>query len=65
MINEVVINSKEHYQQIIEATNNELKSIPLFVKDLNGEIHIIPADQSKITVDKGFKLMYLGKKLDL
>ncbi|MEL4454460.1 sodium:proton antiporter [Lutimonas vermicola] len=65
VINEVVINSKEHYQQIIEATNNELKSIPLFVKDLNGEIHIIPADQSKITVDKGFKLMYLGKKLDL
>lgn len=65
VINEVVINSKEHYQQIIEATNKELKSIPLFVKDLKGEIHIIPADQSKINVDKGFKLMYLGKKLDL
>ncbi len=65
VINEVEINSKEHYQQIIEATNKELKSIPLFVKDLNGEIHIIPADQSKITVAKGFMLMYLGKKLDL
>jgi NhaP-type Na+/H+ or K+/H+ antiporter len=65
VINEVTINSQEHYKQIIEETNKELKSIPLFVKGLDDEIHIIPADQSKIIVKEGFKLMYLGKKLKI
>ncbi len=65
VINELVINSQEHYQQIIDAISKELKSIPLFVKGLKDEIHIIPADQAQIKAKEGFKLMYLGKKLDI
>ena len=65
IINEVVLRSQEHYLQVIEATRKEIKTIPLFVKDLNEEIHIIPAESEKIQVNKGFKLMYLGKKLNV
>ncbi len=53
----------EQYQEIIDAIRNEIKSIPIFLKDLNNEINIIPARHDEIQVEPGFKLMYLGKKL--
>jgi hypothetical protein len=62
-INEISITSAEQYQEIIDAIRKEIKSIPIFIKDLNNEINIIPATQDKIQVEPGFKLMYLGKKL--
>lgn len=64
-INEIQIESKKHYLDIMKATRNEISSIPIFVKDLNNEIHIIPSDHSVLTVEPGYKLMYLGKKLKL
>ena len=64
-INEIQIESKTHYLDIMEATRNEIKSIPVFVKDTNNEIHIIPSDHGKLNVEAGYKLMYLGKKLAL
>ncbi len=64
-INEITINSPEHYDQIIEAIQEEIKSIPIFIKDLNNEIHIIPAEMDTLEVEKGYKLMYLGKKLSV
>ncbi len=64
-INEVEIISKDHYSSILEATKNEIKTVPIFVKDLEGEIHIIPSNSGQLQVDEGFKLMYLGKKLDV
>ncbi len=63
MINEVNIKSYEHYLEIMEATMKEVKTIPVFVKDINDEIHIIPADYNKLEVKEDFKLMYIGKKL--
>jgi hypothetical protein len=63
MINEVTIESEAHFKEMIDATRRELKAIPLFVKDLKDEIHILPADTSKIKVEPGYKLMYLGKKI--
>ena len=62
-INEITISSPEHYDKIIEALQKEIKSIPIFLKDLNNEIHIIPAETDSLEVEKGYKLMYLGKKL--
>jgi hypothetical protein len=64
-INEVKIQSKEHYQDLIEATKKEVKSIPIFIKDLQENIHILPADSEKMDIKPGYKLMYLGKKLPL
>ena len=63
IINEVTIESQAHYLQIMEATIKEVKTIPVFVKDLDNDIHIIPADYNKLKVEADFKLMYIGKKL--
>ncbi len=64
-INEVEITSKEHYLKILEITKQDLKTIPLFIKDKQGEVHIIPFNSEQMSVESGCKLMYLGKKLDL
>ncbi|MGI9532077.1 cation:proton antiporter [Lutimonas sp.] len=63
IINEVKIKSKDHYLQIMEATMKEIKTIPVFVKDINNDIHIIPADYNKLKVEEDYRLMYIGKKL--
>jgi len=62
-INEVEITSKEHYYKILEKTKLDLKTIPIFIKDKDGEVSIIPSASEKIEVDAGYKLMYLGKKI--
>lgn len=62
-IHEVELVSREHYLELILILNAELHSIPVFVKDNNGKIHIIPSYSEKIKVEQGHKLMYLGKKL--
>lgn len=63
-INEVELESREHYLELIIILNTEVSSIPLFVKDNDGKIHIIPSYSEEIKVESGHKLMYLGKKLD-
>lgn len=63
MINEVEVKSREHFEELIEAIHKEIKAIPIFLKDLKDEIHILPADNSKTEVEPGYKLMYLGKKI--
>jgi len=64
-INEVNINSKEHYLKLLKATKNEIKSIPIFIQSDDGEIHIIPSNSEEMGVEQGYKMMYLGKKLDI
>jgi NhaP-type Na+/H+ or K+/H+ antiporter len=64
LINELSINSKEHYLELINELNNELKKIPLFVKDLEGELHIICGLSTDFKIEKDFKLVYLGKPFD-
>ena len=63
IINEVKIDSYEHYLTIMEATMKEIKTIPVFVKDIDNNIQVIPANFSKLKVETDFKLMYIGKKL--
>ena len=64
-INELTINSAEHYQEIMDKIRKEIKSIPIFIKDLNNDINIIPAANVDMKIEPGYKLMYLGKKLQL
>lgn len=64
IINEIKIKSREHYEELMTAAMKEVKSIPVFVKDLDNKIHVIPANYSEIKVEKGFTLMYIGKKLN-
>jgi len=61
-INEVVIKSKEHFDELIKKLYEEPKSIPLFLKSKDGEIHII-SSTPELSVEKGDVLVYLGKKI--
>jgi len=64
-INEVILKSKEHYLKVIEKLNQEISSIPIFVKSNDNVIHIIPSYSEKMEVEEGNVLMYLGKKLKI
>jgi len=65
IINEIEVKDKSHYVSLIEVTNNNEDSIPLFLKNLNGELEIISSYNKKVKdVDKGWKLVYLGKEIN-
>lgn len=64
-INEVLLKDKSHYDGLIEISNRDENIIPLFVKDSTGEFNIISAyDENQITIEKNWKLIYLGKSFD-
>ena len=62
-ISEIAIESKEHYLKLLNASKKEVMTIPLFLKDNNGEIHIISSYSDEMEVEIGNTLMYLGKKI--
>ena len=62
-INEIDINSREQFMQKIEKLNNEQKTIPLFIKDTQGELHIICSINEKFVIKKGHKLVYMGEPM--
>lgn len=63
-INEVEITSKEQYLDLLKSINNELKAVPLFIKNNQNKIQIIPSRSEQLSIESGNKLMYLGKKLN-
>jgi len=62
--NEVLLSSKEHYLELLEATKKDVMTIPLFLMDNNDQLHIISSHSEQMPVEQGNKLMYLGKKID-
>ena len=65
-IQEIELDNKEHYESLIEITDNDKDSIPLFIKDDKGELNIIPSNNKEgITIKEGSKLVYLGKPIDV
>ncbi|BAO75529.1 cation:proton antiporter [Winogradskyella sp. PG-2] len=59
---EIDIEDKAHYESLIEITNKEKDMIPLFLKDDEGELHIISSYNKEIdTLGEESKLVYLGK----
>ncbi|WP_456422138.1 cation:proton antiporter [Lutibacter sp.] len=63
VINEVTVNSKEHYLTLLKEIDKEPQAIPLFLKDNNEEIHIISSLKDSFKIEKGNTLIYLGKKI--
>ncbi|MDR9455768.1 MAG: sodium:proton antiporter [Salegentibacter sp.] len=63
-IHEKELNSKEHYEGLIEITKSSPDILPLFVKDKQGKFTIIPSNSSQVEIEEGFKLVYLGKVLE-
>ncbi|WP_439152628.1 cation:proton antiporter [Winogradskyella sp.] len=65
-IQEIDIENKEHYDSLIEITNNNKDIIPLFLKDEEGELHIISSYNTEVEdLEDGSKLVYLGKPFDV
>ncbi len=61
--NEVEINSKAEFKKLMKAANNQKETIPLFLRDNLGEIHILGAKPEEMNIEPGNRLMYLGKKI--
>ncbi|MGO3706480.1 MAG: cation:proton antiporter [Mesonia hippocampi] len=66
-IQELKLNSLEHLRGLLELIKINPESIPLFVKNPQGELSIIPAhnrDQYLTTIEEGSYLVYVGKTLE-
>ncbi len=65
-IQEIEIDNKEHYENLIDISNKDSDIIPLFIKDTDGELHIISSSNGIIDkIDKNYQLVYLGKPIDV
>jgi NhaP-type Na+/H+ or K+/H+ antiporter len=65
-IHEVELKDRAHYEQLIEIANNDVDIIPLLVKDKRGVLEIISSYNTAINkIEKGFKLVYLGKPFNI
>ena len=63
-IQEIQLSDKTHYHKLIEITNNDKNIIPLFIKDHEGQLHIISSFNKNVNeIEKGWYLVYLGKHL--
>ncbi|WP_339656813.1 sodium:proton antiporter [uncultured Maribacter sp.] len=61
-IHEIELHDTEHYKGLIEITKADADIVPLFLKDLEGNIEIITAFSKDFTdIKVGYKLVYLGK----
>lgn len=65
-VQEIEIENKEHYQKLVEISNNDKNIIPLFLKNNNDEFIIISSYNTDIeTIQDNSKLVYLGKPFDV
>ncbi|WP_298492734.1 sodium:proton antiporter [uncultured Algibacter sp.] len=65
-IQEIDLEDKKHYDKLITISNDDPEIIPLFVKDNEGEFHIISSYNLEIeNIEAGYKLVYLGKPFDV
>ncbi|TDN88172.1 sodium/proton antiporter (CPA1 family) [Salegentibacter sp. 24] len=62
-IHEITLNSKEHYEGLIEISKTDGDIIPLFVKTEEGDLTIIPSHSSEVEIEENYQLIYLGKKI--
>ncbi|MEO2070537.1 MAG: sodium:proton antiporter [Zunongwangia sp.] len=64
-VHEITLNSKEHYEGLIEISKTDPDIIPLFVKNNEGNLSIIPSNSKEVEIEEGFKLVYLGKQMEV
>jgi len=63
-IHEIEIDSKAHYESLIEIANTNEDIVPLFIKLKSGFLDIIPANNKDVRLDDNSKLVYLGKTIE-
>lgn len=65
-IEEIDLKSTAHYNQLIEITKADMDIIPIFLKNANGDLKIIPSYSTQFEdITPEFKLVYLGKKFEV
>jgi len=65
-MNEIVIQDAENYKSIIQEMREQKNSIPIFIKNTEGELRIIPSTNvTDKLIKEGVTLVYLGKTLNL
>jgi NhaP-type Na+/H+ or K+/H+ antiporter len=65
-VHEIVLRDKAHYENLIKLSIKDKDIIPLFLKDEEGELHIITnIDKENEAFTEGWKLAYLGKAFDV
>ncbi len=63
-VHEIDLNSREHYDGLIEITKTDPDIIPIFVKDNEGNLQIIPSNSKEMEIGEEYQLVYLGKELE-
>ncbi|MDJ0645900.1 MAG: sodium:proton antiporter [Flavobacteriaceae bacterium] len=63
-IHETKIDSKEHFNELLETMSNQSHSIPLFIKTKTGSLEIIPASLNGLNIENGYEFIYMGKELE-
>jgi NhaP-type Na+/H+ or K+/H+ antiporter len=65
-IQEIELKDKEHYESLIELSNNDKEIIPLFIKNEDSEIKIISSYNKDVEdIRENWHLVYLGKPFDV
>ncbi|MCJ7757409.1 MAG: cation:proton antiporter [Gillisia sp.] len=62
-IHEEPLNSREHYEGLIEISKTDPDIIPLFVKTSTGNLTIVPSQSADVEIEEGYHFVYLGKKM--
>ena len=62
-IHEEPLNSREHYEGLVEISKTDPDIIPLFVKTSTGNLIIIPSQSADVEIEEGYYFVYLGKKI--
>ncbi|MBJ2173950.1 sodium:proton antiporter [Aureibaculum sp. A20] len=60
-INEIKLDSKEHFERLIERTEKDKEIVPLFIKNKTGILDIIPSNNKNVKIGEDASLVYLGK----
>ncbi|NEW79754.1 MAG: sodium:proton antiporter [Gelidibacter sp.] len=62
-INEVNVESREHFNRLLKEIGYETHAIPVFLKDESGFIHIISSLDESFKIENGNTLVYIGKAI--
>ncbi len=61
---EVPLQSRQHLLRLMKEFSKRPKSMPIFIKQPDGLIKVIPYDLDSVKIEDGCQLVYLGQKLE-
>ncbi len=64
-LNEVVLESKAHFDAIIQNFSTKRTSVPLFLREAEGKIKVLTSICGEMPINKNDVLVYAGKELDM